>query len=86
MKQQVYVIVWEDSSTTETMYWERLSDIKNEPSVISISVGMIVKESDDNIIVIPHISDIEIEDGVGCGMMTIPKSAILNRIKIEIEL
>ena len=53
--------------------------------VVCVSVGWIEKETKDHILIIPHISDItnKKSEGHACGAMTIPKVAILERIKLN---
>ena len=81
---KLYIIKWIDSYNTTTA-WELISEMGKPQSMICISVGWIEKETKNNIVIIPHISDINNKKskGNGCGAMTIPKSAILKRVKLK---
>ena len=84
---KLYIIKWIDSYNSPST-WEKISEMQKPQSMICISVGWIEKESKTNIIIIPHISDIDNKEnkGHGCGSMTIPKSAILKRSKLKYKL
>ena len=81
---KLYIVKWIDSYNTSNA-WELISEMQKPKSMICISVGWIEKESKKNIVIIPHISDIENKatKGDGCGAMIIPKSAILKRTKLK---
>lgn len=59
--------------------WVDLDEINREP-VICKSVGWILLDNDDVLVIVPHFTQ-ENHSGArfqGCGDMTIPKSAIRN--------
>ena len=83
----LYIIKWIDSYNSFDV-WAPISEMEELRNMICVSVGWIEKETNDNIIVIPHISDIENKKnkGYACGAMIIPKVAILKRIKLKCKL
>jgi hypothetical protein len=84
---KLHIIKWIDSYNAPGV-WEEISEMQEPKSMICVSVGWIEKETKDNIIIIPHISDIDNKENKGhaCGAMTIPKVAILKRIKLKCKL
>ena len=82
---KLYLIKWLDSYMHPS-WWEDRDKIKNPVNMVCASVGWIEKETKDNITILPHISNITDKNykGQGCGIMTIPKASILERIKIKI--
>ncbi len=81
---KLYIIKWIDSYNGPSI-WESISEMENPKSMICISVGWIEKETKDNIVIIPHISDINNKEDKGhsCGAMIIPTIAILKRINLK---
>jgi len=84
----LYIVTWIDSQSPVTNRWEDIEDMLEPKNMICISVGWIEKETKDNIVIMPHISDIydKEEKGHACGLMTIPKVAILKRVNIKYKL
>ncbi len=84
---KLYLIKWIDSYNAPGV-WESISEMQNPENMICVSVGWIEIDTHDNMIIIPHISDVENNEnkGHGCGTMTIPKVAILIRIKLKYKL
>ncbi len=70
---RLVLIEWIDSYTIYKD-WDILSELK-EPEIMNCkSVGFVIKENDDAIIIIPHISG---NDEAGYGGICIPKIAII---------
>jgi len=84
---KLHIIKWIDSHNAPGI-WELISEMPEPENMVCISVGWIEKETKDNIVIIPHISDINNKENKGhaCGAMTIPKLAILKRKKIKYKL
>lgn len=82
-KTKLYLIEWIDS---HSMYhgWEYVSDIEAPKGMVCMSVGWIIKETKDNVMIIPHIADIKNKetDGQVCGAMVIPIVAIIKRTEL----
>jgi len=78
------LIEWMDPYTFSDK-WESISEMPNLKNTICVSVGWIMKETKDNILIIPHISDIGNKNslGTGCGAMVIPKLSIVKRKKLK---
>lgn len=81
------IIEWVDSYSEENT-WIPLANIAKPRNLICISIGWIEKETKDNITIIPHISDFYAKNNNGCGLgiLTIPKVAILRRVKLKYKL
>jgi hypothetical protein len=65
--------------------WADMDDVK--PSVpICCSVGFLVAETDDALLVVPHVAFGEhvVKEGQGCGDMTIPKVAVKSMVDLLI--
>jgi len=80
------VIKWVDAYGVGSSWYE-INDfsISNH---YCFSVGWVVKENEESIVICPHISpeNDEIESNRnGCGEMTIPKSAIVSRKKLKVS-
>ena len=74
---------WVDSFGSSSE-WSETEGLEAKSHVCH-SVGWLKAESDDSIVVIPHISPANSEIGSdehGCGDMTIPKRAIIEQIEI----
>jgi hypothetical protein len=77
---KLVLVEWQDSYNITTN-WELISQMPKLISMICVSVGWITQETKDYILIVPHISDIKNKNslGTGCGVMSIPKSAIVKR-------
>lgn len=76
MKNKIVLIEWVDSYSVYEQ-WDFLKDLK-EPEIIKCkSVGFIIKETDESILIMPHISG---DNEAGKGGICIPKLAIIKRI------
>ena len=84
---KLYIIKWIDSYNAPGV-WESISEMQEPENMICVSVGWIEKETNDNIVIIPHISDVNNKENKGhaCGAMIIPKAAILKRINLKYKL
>ena len=54
---KLYMIKWVDSYTLGE-HWQHIEDLEKPINLVCISVGWIEKETKNNIVIIPHISDI----------------------------
>lgn len=81
---KLFLIKWVDSYTLGDK-WHSISDMETLENMYCLSVGWIFKETKNNILVIPHITDVENKEvsGNGCGMMVIPKAAIVSKKEIK---
>ena len=83
VKYKLVYVKWVDSYGCGHA-WGEISDISPAPHYCH-SVGWIVSESDECIVVVPHLSPAHDEIGAvenGCGDMTIPKVSIINQCEI----
>jgi len=76
VKERDLVKVWWMDSRGATSSWSRVEDI-NEGVCEMVSVGYLLKEHDDHIVIAPHISTGD--DQQACGVMYIPLCAIIKR-------
>ncbi|MDD5006461.1 MAG: hypothetical protein PHS33_08210 [Candidatus Omnitrophica bacterium] len=79
-KHKLTLIEWEDSYSTDDK-WKSVSAMPKPKRMICVSVGWIIKETKNNILIIPHLSDIKNKksSGTAFGEMVIPKSSIRKR-------
>ncbi|MFH0865779.1 MAG: hypothetical protein V1904_06265 [Bacteroidota bacterium] len=79
-KNKLVLVEWQDSYNFSNN-WELLSQMQKPECMICVSVGWITQETKENILIVPHISDIRNKNslGTGYGVMSIPKSAIVKR-------
>ena len=77
------IIEWEDSMGCSA-HWEDIDKLEPEP-LLCRSVGWVVYESDKAIVLVPHLAPKcnGMEYPQGCGDMTIPVSAVRNRVEIR---
>jgi len=76
------MVEWEDSHGDGT--WQRVDGGLEDKVLICRSVGWVVLEGLNVLVIAPHLS--LQEKGVpeqGCGVMSIPKSTIRRRVKLE---
>ena len=74
------LIRWRDAYGC-TPNWYSMKEAIEPPPHECLSVGWRVKETDEVVVVVPHLSGEQQEIGAeeqGCGDMTIPKSAIVS--------
>ena len=75
---KIVLIEWVDSYSVYEQ-WDFLNDLK-EPEIIKCkSVGFIVNETDESILIMPHISG---DNEAGKGGICIPKIAIIKRTEL----
>ena len=75
---KIVLIEWVDSYSVYEQ-WDFLKDLK-EPEIIKCkSVGFIVNETDESILIMPHISG---DNEAGKGGICIPKIAIIKRTEL----
>lgn len=78
IKHQLVHITWKDSYGCGHE-WSTLEDAVVEPHYAQ-SVGWLVKENDEAVLIVPHVSPRHEDIGAreqGCGDMTIPKCSIV---------
>ena len=83
-KYNLEVIIWSDSYGVGSS-WSETSDIDICPHYC-FSVGWVIKETNDAIAVVPHLSHPDNEEYLpeqGCGDMVIPKCSIVRRISLS---
>ena len=80
------IIEWVDSYSVYEG-WDFIKELSDPKIVKCLSVGWILKETEDCILLMPHISDTNDKEtlGAGRGGLTIPKISITNRKEIEYE-
>ena len=71
------LVKWLDSYGCSSE-WQPIKDI-NAPAMVCSSVGWLVHEGEDSIVVVPHMSppDHAHAEWQGCGDMTIPRVAVV---------
>lgn len=67
---------WVDSASSGD--WRSLEDIANESLGAIVSVGWVLSEDDEKIILVPNVTS----DKLGCNEMLIPKVAIVEMHEI----
>ena len=78
MCSKIALIEWVDTYSVYEQ-WDFLKDLK-EPEIIKCkSVGFIVKETEESILIMPHISG---DNEAGKGGICIPKLAIIKRTEL----
>lgn len=79
------LIHWVDSFGCSPA-WQPINDIQKFDPMKIKSVGWVVYEDIDHVVLVPHISPDRQDLGAeaqGCGDMTIPKSAVVYRKTLE---
>lgn len=85
-EKKLTLIEWVDSYSVYEG-WDFIKELA-EPKVMKcLSVGWILKETEECILLMPHISGTNDNDTLGAGMggLSIPKVAITNRKEFEYE-
>lgn len=78
------MVEWTDSYGCSSS-WEEIPS-QPPPQHHCFSVGWLIHDSDDVIVVVPHITPQHDEIGAeenGCGDMTIPKCSVVNVTKLR---
>lgn len=76
------LVEWSDSATPVSA-WHFLSDLPEVDCVRCKSVGWIVGESDDVIMLAPNLGDCDsFETAQACGCIRIPKVSISRRVTL----
>lgn len=80
-KYNIELIKWADSYGVSAS-WEEINPVDEIPHVHCFSIGYIVAEDEEHIVVVPHMhpeNDVIGATESGCGDMTIPKCSIVER-------
>jgi hypothetical protein len=77
---QVELITWRDCVSLGG--WQYLADMKEWAGRVITTVGMIVEETDDDIVLAMSSGDASAGE-VLCNWMSIPKSAIMARVVLR---
>lgn len=81
---KLIVVDWHDSRQPKPN-WIFLDDLVNEGPVACCSVGWVVSETTENLILCPNLGDTFSSDSVqGCGMIVIPQISIKKRTLMTI--
>jgi hypothetical protein len=77
-KHKLVLVKWQDAYNT-TVNWKSIRELEKPKSMICFSVGWIIKQNKQNLLLMPHISDIKNRKslGDGCGDIIIPKVSVL---------
>lgn len=80
-------VEWVDSSSVHSTAWGDIEEAINGGLRMierpCVSVGFLVSETEDALVLVPHLSGWPLEvDDVGSGDMTIPKSAVKRMVEI----
>ena len=76
---KIELIQWVDSFGCGSR-WQEMDSMKDRAVLYCHSVGFVIKETDDYVVIVPHRA-VETEqcEEQGCGDMTIPKVCITSR-------
>jgi hypothetical protein len=85
-KHKLYLIKWEDSYSSDNK-WKSISGMTKPKRMVCVSVGWLIKETKNTILIVPHITDIKNKNssGTGLGEIVIPNSAIRERRELKIK-
>ena len=72
---EIVRVAWLDSRGVHEE-WTPIEEIKKTESCFNLSVGFLVYQDEDRIVLCPHIADAEEAEKEGCGSMTIPRGCI----------
>lgn len=73
---QIVIVKWLDAFGCSSSWRER-DDIEKATPSICESVGWLIKDEDDYIVLVPHVANETLgSTWQGCGDMTIPRAAI----------
>lgn len=75
---KLVAVTWSDANGGHRMGWRPMKDMVGVPTKC-VSVGFVVHDDMDCIVICPHSTD----DGSGDGEITIPKGCILETRVIE---
>lgn len=77
------LIEWLDSAQPISS-WKHLDDLPDLEVIECVSVGWVVKESDQIVMLAPNLGDYKSGGGAqGSGFIRIPKAAITRRVLLE---
>lgn len=76
---QVVLIEWVDSTQPEPS-WRHLENAPSLTTVSCRSVGWLIAESDDVLMIAPNVGDLGTESAQASGFLRIPKAAITRRV------
>ena len=73
---RLVAVEWEDSQRPLAA-WQWLDEFELPDSVRCLSVGFLVAETDGALALAPNLGDIDRTRAQGCGIIRIPRSAVL---------
>jgi hypothetical protein len=74
-------IEWYDHCSLEGGGWRDMNDWDQLGPLRIVSLGFVVRETDEIVVIVPHYTD----DDKGCGDMCILKANIISRRPLEVE-
>jgi hypothetical protein len=81
MKYQMVLIEWLDSRQPSTG-WQFLEAMETPKACRCLSVGWLLDEGEEQIVIAAHMSDID-QDGQVMGVVVIPSCSVLKKTLIE---
>jgi hypothetical protein len=75
------MVEWEDSARPISA-WQWVEDCKLPEIVSCLSVGYVISETDKAIALAPNLGDITQEKAQACGIIRIPRRAIIKTWKV----
>jgi hypothetical protein len=75
------MVEWEDSARPISA-WQWVEDYKLPEVVACLSVGYVISETDKAIALAPNLGDITQEKAQACGIIRIPRRAIIKTWKL----
>lgn len=76
------LVEWLDSRGVHQA-WTDIEDIEGMKFCFNLSVGFMVYQDEDRIVLCPHIADAEEKDREGCGSMAIPRWTVQRIVELE---
>ncbi len=80
------LVEWRDSSSTTGNVWKTVEEairVAKEETTPCVSVGFLVHEDAEWIVLVPHLSVFPpIEDSQGSGDMTIPRCSVIRIVTL----
>ena len=84
MTRTLVLVKWVDSYGASP-HWESVADLEPPEVLYARSVGFVVGETDTCLLLVPHLTfglqNVPVPSQ-GCGDMTIPKCAIVERVEL----
>jgi hypothetical protein len=81
-KHDLVLVEWKDS-VQPVPNWMLLDEAPDLDAISCVSVGWIISQNDNVVMLVPNLGDHKDDNAQGCGFIRIPRSAITRIVRLR---